>query len=58
MKMNKENLLRLADYLMNGNYKAVFDMSKFSNLNGICSSVGCAIGHSTLIGFKKKVDEG
>lgn len=65
--MNKENLLRLADYL-EGPLKAAFDMSLYSEFSpysiggqGVedysCGSVGCAVGHSPFIGLPKSTKE-
>lgn len=52
--MNKENLLKLADYL-EGPLKAAFDMSLYSDglSDTVCGSVGCALGHAPYAGINK-----
>jgi len=58
----KENLLKLADYLESGNLKAKFDMaiiydtSKCDGIND-CGTVGCALGHGPYAGIPKPLQE-
>jgi hypothetical protein len=68
--MNRENLNKLADYLLRGELKAEFDMEYFdetrknSQTDGQqiretsdCGSVGCAVGHGPFAGIPKHKSE-
>lgn len=60
--MNKENLNKLADYLLSGQLKADFDMRRFDDGHlgmaaPICGSVGCAVGHGPYAGIEKHKNE-
>lgn len=63
--MNRENLKKLADYLLSGNLKADFDMSDYSSERHHyrggsptdCGTVGCAVGHGPHSGIKKYKSE-
>lgn len=61
--MNKENLLKLATYLLSGELKADFNMRDYNGY-GICGeyltdcgTVGCAIGHGPYAGIPKTTFE-
>lgn len=63
--MNRENLLKLATYLLSGKLEADFDMGSFTdgsdwrfNRRLDCGTVGCAIGHGPYAGLPKQDDEG
>lgn len=63
---HRDNLKKLATYLLSGKLKADFDMRYFSNDISIstragiydptCGSIGCAIGHGPYAGIPK-IDE-
>lgn len=53
----KNNLKKLADYLLSGKLKAEFDMEVYEKQIGInnkpCGTVACAAGHGPIIGIEK-----
>lgn len=54
----RDNLKKLADYLLSGNLRAEFDMENFSESHQhpdskTCGSVGCAVGHGPYAGIMK-----
>lgn len=60
--MNRDNLKKLADYLLSGNLKSEFNMLHYAdeNNNGsneigklTCGVVGCAVGHGPYAGIEK-----
>lgn len=60
--MNKENLKKLANYLLSGNLKADFSMQFFTSpevqraysyFATTCGTVGCALGHAPYLGILK-----
>lgn len=66
--MNRDNLLKLATYLLSGNLKADFDMSVYTcgdhfqsstplSMRTTCGTVGCAVGHGPYAGIPKKSAE-
>lgn len=59
--MNRENLKKLADYLLSGELKAKFNMTFFAalgyTLSDTCGTVGCAVGHGPYAGIPKLPDE-
>lgn len=61
--MKKENLLKLATYLMSGDLKADFDMDRFDDrhtepaVKKTCGTVGCAVGHGPYAGIRKYATE-
>lgn len=58
--MNRENLKKLADYLLGGKLKAAFNMEYYAEHNGSsteCGSLGCAIGHGPYTGLYKLLAE-
>ena len=62
--MNKENLTKLANYLLQGAVRAKFDMSYFHTTDDEdyhvtdCGTAGCAIGHGPYAGIPKLAHEG
>jgi hypothetical protein len=65
MNTKKENRAVLVNYLTSGKPLAEFDMQWYSDTGAEwddiweenCGSVGCVVGHSTLIGFTKLRNE-
>lgn len=60
--MNRENLKKLADYLLSNKLKANFNMEFFTgevNEDQLteCGTIGCAIGHGPYAGIKKSAYE-
>lgn len=58
--MNKENLRKLANYLLSGNLKSRFGMAMYCCTPGSdpctatdCGTVGCAVGHGPHAGIEK-----
>ena len=62
--MNKESLVKLANYLLEGAQRAAFDMSYFHTPDGKdeyvtdCGTAGCAVGHGPYAGIPKHANEG
>ena len=60
-KEQRDNLKKLADYLIRGKLKAGFDMSMFMGSsiepNPTCRTVACAVGHGPSAGIKKLDNE-
>lgn len=62
---HEDNLRKLAAYLLSGELKADFDMSRFSNTllpinkrrETHCGTAGCAAGHGPYAGIPKNEDE-
>lgn len=57
-KEYRDNLKKLANYLTNGELKAMFDMLRFTDGKqekeaNTCGTVGCAVGHGPFAGIKK-----
>lgn len=60
--IQRENLKRLAYYLLEGKLKAEFDMRKLTQEAFVdigdaritCRTVGCALGHAPYAGIKKE----
>lgn len=62
--MNKNNLLKLADYLANLRQSEwwKFDMKVFCSDGGLmgsvdCGAIGCAVGHGPYAGIPKRISE-
>lgn len=57
--MNKENLKKLADYLLSGELKAKFDMRIYDDASigyhTTCGTIGCAAGHGPYAGCGLKI---
>lgn len=59
----RSNLKKLADYLLSGKLKAIFNIKTFSAglffdiKETTCGTIGCAIGHGPYAGIPKHVDE-
>lgn len=57
----RDNLKKLAVYLLSDNLKADFDMKNFapysSPYDAECGTVGCAVGHGPYAGIQKKPGE-
>lgn len=57
----QSNLLKLATYLLSGNLRADFDMSRYDDLvrhhRYFCGTVGCAVGHGPFAGIPKSKTE-
>jgi hypothetical protein len=56
--MNRENLQKLADYLLSDKLQADFSMAQYYSLTSgplstNCGTVGCAIGHGPYAGIEK-----
>lgn len=57
--MNRDNLLKLATYLLSGKLRAEFHMGKFTGYEvnaseyDTCGTVGCAAGHGPYAGIPK-----
>lgn len=62
----KDNLLKLATYLLSGDLKAAFNMRRFTDslvldfeaLRTDCGTVGCTAGHGPYAGIPKEFGEG
>ncbi len=61
--MNRENLIKMADYLLQNDLKADFHMSAFTDnehclsVHTNCGTVGCVIGHGPYAGIEKHMNE-
>ena len=62
--MNRDNLHKLADYLLSGKLRVKFDMARFTGhefateeLQEDCGTAGCAIGHGPYAGIPKLQSE-
>jgi hypothetical protein len=59
--MNRENLLKLATYLLSGALKADFNMNQYESSGNLdhtnCGTVGCALGHGPYAGIYKRGNE-
>lgn len=61
----KDNLLKLATYLLSGNLKAEFDMRHYSQWHDAliavektdCGTIGCSAGHGPYAGIPKESGE-
>ena len=57
----RDNLKKLADYLLSGNLRAEFDIGRFADsfnqTQTNCGTVGCAIGHGPDAGIVKWKNE-
>jgi hypothetical protein len=57
----RENLKKLADYLLKGELKAEFGMRRFTDddndFNANCGTIGCAVGHGPYAGIEKHKGE-
>jgi hypothetical protein len=61
-QFQRENLKKLADYLLSGKLKAEFEMGRFTDddndFNANCGTIGCAVGHGPYAGIEKIDGEG
>jgi len=61
---HEDNLRKLAAYLLSGELKAKFDMTWFTEYDGVvevwateCGTIGCAAGHGPYASINKLPDE-